>query len=221
MARTKLTQRRETKLPITPRDLRKRDKAPRMTASSFEVAHLQREWNKIRSPNDPDPGQWSFNRDLRVILHKLDACGLCNAWLGHFLNSVTDGDTSLERARHALDTATSVQRDVDNARRERDEAVRSLARVRHELETARDALKQARQDRAAHKDLCTECDVKSLIIRLCDDLRATYHNSPTSKALPQEQDVAAQVEEDSRGSMTRTIARTTGAGQPPPSSQGP
>jgi hypothetical protein len=191
-----------------------------MTTSSFdfEMEALRERWNKERPRSGPNPGRWIFNRELRVIVHKPNACKRCNAWLGHFLESIQKGDSSLEEARDALDTVPSVQRDVDNARQERDEAVQNLARVRRELETARDALKQARQDRAANKDLHTECEINGLINRLCDDLKVAYHNSPAAKVLPREQDMVAQVEEENRGSKTRTTAGTTRAGQPPPPS---
>ena len=149
---------REQELPTT---VKKKRVAARMTASLAHPAieALRRRWNKTRSPDDPDPGPWVLNKELRIITHKTIACKLCNVWLGHFLESVADGDSSLKQARNALDTATHLRWDVEDARRERDEAAESLARVRHELETARDALKQARQNQTAKNDLRSEWGV--------------------------------------------------------------
>lgn len=104
-------------------------------------------WCKTVSPSDPDRGPWIINNDLNIITHKSTSCNLCRDWLGHLLDSIADQDKSLKDARYALETASDVQVDVDDAERNRDEAVQILASVRHELEVARDTLMQARQER--------------------------------------------------------------------------
>jgi hypothetical protein len=121
---------------------------PRMTASTIDLGtwNLYHQLCETRSPNDPDPGPWVINKELRIITHKTTLCSQCRDWLCHLLDSVADEDRSLKDARHALSAASRVHFDVLRAQRDRDKAVQQLAQIRKELEMARATLMQARQE---------------------------------------------------------------------------
>lgn len=91
------------------------------------------------SPDRPDPGPWRYDRDLRTILHDSESCKVCHTWREHFVNSIKNKDelSSITAARHALDSESDVQDEIDEVQQRRDEASEVLAELRHKLGVVR------------------------------------------------------------------------------------
>ena len=143
----------------------------------------QQRVSQATPPTGPDR-PWEYNRGLRIILHDSESCEECLRWIGHFVKSLTKDERSLKTARHALESASDVQKDVDDAQERRDSAFIKLAQARQALKIAQDTLKKVQMDRViamrANKDLKSKSldKLNAHVTHLCHDLQTTYCNSP-------------------------------------------
>jgi len=150
-----------------------------MSVSTPSQQHV----SQATPPTRPDQ-PWEYNCGLCIILHDSESCKECLRWIGHFVKSLTKDERSLKTACHALESASDIQKDVDNAQERRDSAFIKLAQARQALEIARDTLKKVQMDRViamhANKDLKSKSldKLNACVTRLCHDLQTTYHNSP-------------------------------------------
>src|SRR4029077_12229629 len=107
MARTKQLPHRR---PVTEPRSFKWHLACRMSVSTPSQQRVSQ-----ATPHTGPDRPWEYNRGLRIILHDSESCEECLRWIGHFVKSLTKDERSLKTARHALESASDVQKDVDDA----------------------------------------------------------------------------------------------------------
>lgn len=114
-----------------------RPKAKRRNVSRMSTSAIPSQLSQAleKEPEEPDPGPWEYDRDLRAILHDGKSCKPCLAWREHFVDSIKDKDEllSITAARCALDSASDVQHKIDEIQRRRKEASETQAKLRRKL----------------------------------------------------------------------------------------